>query len=363
MPIDPISYKAASELGFETYALEQAIAFAQRHESSMNRDIGAALEQGHFEEPWPIGQTLGPVKKRKDPSGVIMRHGKIAAHWGDVSRVDMTFSVSKSYLALLAGLAVDDGLIPDIDAPVADLVRDGGFDSVQNRTITWMQLLQLTSEWQGTLWDKPDWIDHNRSVMGETHSGIKGQKRILKKPGTYWEYNDVRVNQLALSLLHVFRQPLPDVLRTRIMDPIGASQTWQWHGYDNSYVEIDGTRMQSVSGGAHWGGGLWISTLDQARTGQLIANGGKWGGRRLISKTWLDRCKRPCELNESYGFLWWLNTRRTIYKSASETSVFAIGVGTNLIWIDPKFDLVVVARWIDADSVDQFMHLVLAALR
>ncbi len=146
----------ATEAGFEVDALSKAIEFCLANESKMDRDIGKALAEGHFEEPWPIGKTVGPTKDRSDPSGVILRRGQVAAFWGDVDRVDMTFSISKSYLALCAGIAVDDGLIPDIDAPVRELVKDGQFDSEQNSAITWRQLLQLTSEWEGTLWDKPD---------------------------------------------------------------------------------------------------------------------------------------------------------------------------------------------------------------
>ena len=134
-------------------------------------------------------------------------------------------------------------------------------------------MLQLTSEWEGTLWEKPDWIDHYRDVIGNSvHSDQRGSKRNLQLPGAYWEYNDVRVNRLSLALMHAFGQPLPEVLKDRIMDPIGASETWEWHGYDNSWLEINGKRMQSVSGGAHWGGGLWISSLDHSRVGQLMLN-------------------------------------------------------------------------------------------
>ena len=67
-------------------------------------------------------------------------------------------------------------------------------------------------------------------------------KRTLQNPGTLREYNYVRVNRLALALLHVFRRPLSEILKERIMDPIGASDTWQWHGYENSWVEIDGRK-------------------------------------------------------------------------------------------------------------------------
>lgn len=352
------------DAGFDPDALNQAIKFCLEHESPMDRDIGKALADGHFDEPWPIGKTIGPTKNRADPSGVILRGGDEVASWGDVDRADMTFSISKSYLAICAGIAVDDGLIPDIDAPVRELVRDGSFDSPQNRDITWRQLLQLTSEWEGTLWDKPDWIDHNRVVMGTATNGAKkGEKRALQKPGTHWEYNDVRVNVASFALMQVFQRALPDVLKERIMDPIGATDTWEWHGYENSWFEMGGQRLQAVPGGAHWGGGLWISTMDHARVGQLMLNKGVWNGQRLLSEDWIREITAPCPINPSYGMLWWLNTPgHATYPAANSTSFFGIGVGTNLVWVDPENDMVVVARWIDGDAVNLFMERVLAAL-
>jgi CubicO group peptidase (beta-lactamase class C family) len=93
---------------------------------------------------------------------------------------------------------------------VRGYARDDGFNSLQNRDITWRHLLQQTSEWQGTLWDKPDSIDHNRDVGKSERGGAKkGTLRAMRPPGTVWEYNDVRVNRLSLALLHVFREPLP----------------------------------------------------------------------------------------------------------------------------------------------------------
>ncbi len=211
-------------LDFDAAGVEAAVAFAERSETAMGRDIATELENGLFGEPWPIRKVIGPVKDRGGPAGVVIRRGAMAASWGDVRRVDMTFSATKSYLALCAGLAVDDGLIPDINAPVRELVDDDGFDSAQNRDITWAHLLQLTSEWEGELWGKPDWVDHNRDLARKPDEpSLKGVKRSLNAPGTYWEYNDVRVNRLALALLRVFERPLPEVLRERIMDPIGAS--------------------------------------------------------------------------------------------------------------------------------------------
>ncbi|MEM1315381.1 MAG: serine hydrolase [Pseudomonadota bacterium] len=350
--------------GFDAAALAEAAAFAQAAESMMDRDVEKALADGHFGEPWPIRKVIGPVKPRGAPSGLVMRGGRRAAAWGDVERVDMTFSATKSYLAICAGLALDDGLIPDVHAPVRELVDDGGFDGPQNRNVTWAQLLQLTSEWEGELWGKPDWVDHNRDLAAKPgEPNRKGEKRALNAPGTFWEYNDVRVNRLALALLRVFRRPLPEVLRERIMGPIGASATWEWHGYENSWIEIDGRRMQSVSGGAHWGGGLWISTLDHARVGELMRRGGVWEGRRLLSEDWIAACRTPCPLNPAYGYLWWLNTGGASAPAASEESFFFKGVGANIVWVDPARELTAVLRWIDRDAFPAFAEKVVAACR
>jgi hypothetical protein len=57
---------------------------------------------------------------------------------------------------------------------------------------------------------------------------------------------------LALAALNVWRRPLPEVLKESIMDEIGASNTWRWYGYENSFVVIDGRIIQSVSGGGRW---------------------------------------------------------------------------------------------------------------
>jgi CubicO group peptidase (beta-lactamase class C family) len=105
----------------------------------------------------------------------------------------------------------------------------------------------------------------------------------LNDPGKIFEYNDVRVNLLSYSLLQVWRRPLPQVLKDKIMDPIGASTTWRWYGYDNSYVTLDGSMMQSVSGGGHHGGGIFINTWDQARFGLLFCRKGKWKGKQLVA--------------------------------------------------------------------------------
>jgi CubicO group peptidase (beta-lactamase class C family) len=348
--------------GLNATAIADAARFAAEHETPWSRDLGQMIATDFGEEP-PWNETLGPVRPRGGPNGLMLRRGMIVAEWGDTAQVDLTFSVAKSYLSILAGLAVDRGLIRDVHEPVGRTVTDGGFDPPHNDRITWHHLLQQTSEWEGELWGKPDLVDRHRSVGGRPSAGKKGTHRELQEPGTFWEYNDVRVNRLSLALLRLWRRPLPEVFRELIMQPIGASATWEWHGYRNSYVEIDGVQVQSVSGGSHWGGGVFIHAQDQARIGLMLRRGGVWEGRRILSEDWIARMRVPCPIYPQYGYLWWLNTGRAMYPSASESSYSASGAGGNLTWIDPDNDLVAVMRWIDPAARDGFMRQVMAAIR
>lgn len=288
---------------------------------------------------------------------MIVKNGYIVAEWGDTRRVDMTFSVTKSYLSTVAGLALDAGLIRDVHDKVGKYVRDGTFASEHNAKITWHHLLNQSSDWSGTLWDKPDWAD--RPPRDGTPEQWK--RRELKEPGTSYKYNDVRVNVLAYSLLRVGKRPLPVILKEKIMDPIGASSTWQWHGYENSWVMIDGVKMQSVSGGGHCGGGMFISTRDQARFGYLFLRNGKWKDRQLISEEWIKRLRTPSEANPSYGYMWWLNRAPTRVPGWPESVFTAVGFGGNYVAVDQEHDLLVVIRWLEPSKMVEFFQMVFDA--
>lgn len=360
-------HREPAQAGLDAAKLKEAVDLAIASESKAPRDQLQSFYQS-FAAREPFGIPVGPFKPRGDPTGVIVRHGYIVAEWGDPARIDMAHSVTKSLLSSVVGVAYDRRMIRSLDDPIqayvppilphgrSDMLTP--FDTPHNRTITWDDALRQTSDWEGTLWGKPDWADRPSDKRDEWLT------RPRAKSGTTYKYNDVRVNALALAALSVWRRPLPQVLKETIMDPIGASNRWRWYGYEGSWIVLDGVAVQSVSGGGHWGGGVFIDAYDMARFGYLTLRGGRWGERQLLSQEWVQRALTPTAPQPTYGYMnWFLNTDRKLYPSAPATAFAHIGNGVNMIYVDRDNDLVAVVRWIENREIDGFLERLLAAVK
>ncbi len=363
--------RSPEEMGMSSAALQEAIDFANANQNPGNRDLAVWLQEETGFGREPFFAVRGPTTVRTGMNGIIVRGGYVVAEWGDTSKVDMTFSVTKTFLSTTTGLAYDRGMIRNLEDHAVDYMpTDEHFQTDHNRKITWDHLLRQTSDWRGTLFSMPAWADRpaRSNPEGEPASWNDIQDVPLSEPGTVYEYNDVRVNLLSLATLNVWRRPLPQVLREYVMDPIEASSTWRWHGYRDSWVIIDGQRMQNVSGGGHWGGGMHINAHDMARFGYLFLNDGTWDGQRIISEEWIEMARTPGPANPTYGFMnWGLNRdverngelRRSV-PLAPATAVTFSGAGSNLIFVDKEHDLVVVVRWISGGSGEFFGKVISA---
>ena len=337
-------------LGLDAAKLADAIAFARSREST--RAIDFSDQQKTF------GTLLGSLPTRRaTTNGLVIYKGYVVAEFGDTTWVDPTYSVAKSMLATVAAVAVRDGKIANLDDPVGASVKDGGYDSPHNAQVTWKMHLQQETEWDGSMWGK----SHD-FVGAEAFGDGQRQPRELRKPGSFYEYNDVRINRFALSMLRVFRKPVPEVFRDEVMDRIGASNAWKWVPYHNSYVEIDGRRMASVSGGTRWGGGMWINSWDMARFGYLWLRGGKWGESQVLPPAFVKAATTRSEHGPDYGYLWWLNTLGRNYPGLPTTVYGARGAGSNTILISPEHDLVIVWRW-HAGNEAELAKRVIAAIK
>ena len=369
-------HKSPTFFGIDTIKVKEAVDFAKTHETTQPKNLWLSQAMQFGKEPF--SDPIGPMADRGPVAGIIIYKGYIIAEWGNPSAVEMTHSVTKSFVSSVVGLAYEKGLISSLDdkvytylppvelAATQDMPNENPiaktsfiypFETEHNRKITWDHLLRQTSDWEGVLWGKPDWADRPSDKIAEWTT----RKRF--EPGTVYKYNDTRVNALTLAATLVWRKPLPEVLRENIMNPIGASNTWAWTGYKNAWIVVDGKMIQSVSGGGHFGGGMFINAYDMGRLGLLTLRKGNWNGKQILSEDWIRKATTPTVANTGYGFMnYFLNTDRKLYPSAPATAYAHIGNGTNAIYVDQENDLVVVVRWMEDKSIDGFLKILLGAL-
>src|SRR6185369_17503853 len=107
------------------------VQFAQAHGTPWSREVGPQFGV-HHQDPPPWNRLLGPLHGRGPVSGTLLMDGRTLRSFGEPTRADLTFSVAKTYLALLAGVAHDRGLLRDVDEPVAARLSGIGFDHGHN---------------------------------------------------------------------------------------------------------------------------------------------------------------------------------------------------------------------------------------
>lgn len=369
-------HKSPAFFNIDTNKVKEAVDFAKALETTQPKNLWLSQAMQFGKEPF--SDPIGPMADRGPAAGIIIYKGYIIAEWGNPSSVEMTHSVTKSFVSSVVGLAYEKGLISSLDdkvysyLPPIEVVSDQAqlsenplekksfiypFETEHNRKISWDHLLRQTSDWEGVLWGKPDWADRPSDKPAEWTT----RKRF--EPGTVFKYNDTRVNALTLAATLVWRKPLPEVLRENVMNPIGASNTWAWTGYKNAWIVVDGKMIQSVSGGGHFGGGMFINAYDMGRFGLLTLRKGNWNGKQILSEDWIRKATTPTTANTGYGFMnYFLNTDQKLYPSAPATAYAHIGNGTNAIYVDSENDVVAVVRWIDDKSMDGFLKILLGAL-
>ena len=245
--------------------------FAQTHESKREMDFS--------DQERIFGTLLGSVPN--DARADQRRWSSTRATWSPSSATrtwaDPTYSVAKSMLSTVAGIAVRDGKIADLDEPVGNTVKDGGYDSPRNAQVTWKMHLQQESEWEGTMFGKKD------DFIGKEAFGEGEMKpRELQRPGTYYEYNDVRINRFSLSLLRMFseagarRVPRRDHGPDRRVEHVAVGAVPQQLRRPERQEGGVGERRHAL-GRRHVD-----QRLDMARFGYLWLRGGKWGDQQIL---------------------------------------------------------------------------------
>jgi CubicO group peptidase (beta-lactamase class C family) len=247
----------------------------------------------------------------------------------------ISFSMSKSVISALIGIAIEDGYIESIDKTVTDYLPEfagTGYEGVRIKDV-----LQMSS---GVKFNE-DYSDFysDINIMGRYFAIGKPMRKFAKRlkrnwePGTYNQYVSIDTQILGMILAQTTGQTISEYMSKQLWEPIGAESEAFWI--------IDNEGMEFAIGG------LNCTTKDYAKIGQLFLDNGKWQGRQLVPQDWVTASvtpdaphlmpgKRPnAKSKDGYGYQWWIPL-------GADDEFNAQGIYTQFIYIDPDKDMVIV---------------------
>lgn len=251
------------------------------------------------------------------------------------------FSVTKSIVSILIGIAIDKGYIRSVDQKVLDFFPDytprRGEKTIQ--TITLKHLLTMTAPYKfkfapyTKVFTKTDWVTATLDLLGG------------RKPAGVFRYMEmIGPDILTGILVHATGRPVLEFAQEFLFSPLGITVPSNIILYTSeSHVAFIKTNNESgwvadENGTNTAGWGLTLTAVDMAKIGQLYLNGGQWNGKQIVSSEWVKKSttehSRWKKENLAYGYLWWTdigngfaamgNSGNVIYVNAEKKMVIAI---------------------------------------
>jgi CubicO group peptidase (beta-lactamase class C family) len=244
------------------------------------------------------------------------------------------FSVTKSIVSILIGIAVDRGYIESVDQKVLeffpDYVTKRGEKTIQTVTVKTMLAMTAPYKYKSAPYTKyftsDDWVKAALDLLG-------GRQAV----GTFRYAPVIGPDILSGILVKATGKSVLDFAREVLFDPLGIAVAGNVI-FADKYEQLAFYRAKGVSGwvadpqGVNTAGwGLTLTARDMAKIGELCLNGGAWNGRRIVSSGWLAESlaehSRWAELDMPYGYLWWVGVAN---------GYAAMGDGGNIIYVNPR---------------------------
>jgi CubicO group peptidase (beta-lactamase class C family) len=237
---------------------------------------------------------------------VVVHRGRVVfeRYYGDSGpkTLETSFSVAKSFVSTLVGIAIDEGRIGSVDDPVTRYVPELAVRDPRFKQVTLRDLLTMSSglRYQESSFPSP------RGDDTYTYYGVDLRKDALKRteieqaPGK-WHYNNYNPLLLGLVLERATGMSVSAYMASRLWQPLGAGSDASW--------SLDSKR----SGFEKMESGLNATALDHARFGLLFLHGGEWNGRRIVSREWVrdaTRIHTATDFPNPYGYFWWIDGKR-----------------------------------------------------
>jgi CubicO group peptidase (beta-lactamase class C family) len=264
-------------------------------------------------------------------SVLVIRHGYIVSetYFGTATAEQSReiYSVTKSFIATLIGIAKDQGVIPAVDTPIADLLPAERLDQMDDtkRAITLQDALTMR---MGLSWNETDW-GYVGVLRAEDSVQYMFNLPLQSEPGTEFLYCSGCSHVLSAVIQARTGQTAAEFAADYLFAPLGIGDvTWE--------ASNDGTTLG--------GWGLKLTPREMAKLGYLYLHEGAWDGQQVVSPEWGEAAttqQTAADGDLGYGYQWWIHPRFGGYA--------ALGRGGQMVYVAPEKDLVFVAT---ADDLD-----------
>jgi CubicO group peptidase (beta-lactamase class C family) len=298
------------------------------------------------------------LRENAGPDGVeevvIVRNGYLVWKGSSIAKVHGVWSATKSFTSTVLGLLADDGkAAPDTRAKDMVPALATAYPDVTLRHLTTM-----TSGYRA-MRDEP----RGTYRHGPSPTPFDPCSTPLFAPGTQYAYWDSAMNEFGLVLTRIAGEPLQDLFKRRIADPIGMDPNeWKW----GDFGPVNGVTVNGGSGNSN--NHIFISARQIARLGLLFLNRGNWNGRQLISEKWVEMATKPqvpasiplwpdsgADGRGVYGFNWWVNglkaDGRRKWPGAPIGTYAASGFNNNDTFVIPEWNMVIVRLGLDENKL------------
>ena len=262
-------------------------------------------------QPWPVGSRYGKLtlkpereKELKDLYSVgfaVIQNDSLIfeQYWNgwDADSVSNSFSVAKSYVSVLTGIAIQDGVIKSVQQPVGDYLpefKDGCYAKI---TIENVLTMATGLDWSES--GANPFSDNAKGYYGTNVRELSLSQPCRDEPGKEFDYISGGTQIMAEVIEAAYRRPLDELVREKIWTPLGCEHDAYW-GKDRT----DGDFKAFCC--------LYATARDFGRIGQMYLDSGMWHGKQIVPRDYWQASITPAKLldkgkpNERYGYFWWL---------------------------------------------------------
>jgi CubicO group peptidase (beta-lactamase class C family) len=292
-------------------------------------------------QPWPLSArymkiapdtaTTGELERNRSVAFLVIHRDSILyeSYWDGYSDSSLSnsFSMAKSYVGALTGIALKEGLIKNLDQTVDEFIPE--YRNSKKGKLTLWQLLTMSA---ALSWDEAYaslFSVTTEAYYGKDLQGLMDRLEVVGVPGKEYNYQGGATQLLAMVLMKASGKSLSDYCEEKLWKPLGAVHTAEW-----SLDHAKGMEKASCC--------VYSNARDFARLGALYLHKGNWKGKQLIDTSYIEASVTPSPLldngkpNTEYGYQWWIS------KADGKEVFYCRGILGQYIVVIPSMQLVIV---------------------